>query len=277
MAGGFIDTHAHLQEADFEPDIEEVMGRAAAAGVRTVVVPGVDVASSQAAARLADRHPGLYFAAGIHPHEASTFEPGAIARLRELLRHPRVVAVGEIGLDYYRMHSSRPDQSRTFEAMLELAGETLLPVIVHQRDAPLDVHRALHSWSMRHGGAYGGRPMGVLHYFSGTPQEARAYVELGFLISVHTSVTHPKAYQLRQVVSELALDCLVMETDSPYGAPQSVRGKRNEPAFVTDVAAKIAEVQGVTVAEVARVTSLNASRLFPPLAATLTDVIGASA
>jgi TatD DNase family protein len=258
----FIDTHAHIQEPEFKDDVDAVVRRAQDAGVAAIVVPGVDVETSENAAWLADRHPGLYFAAGIHPHEASRFDAGALRQIRGLLDHPRAVAVGEIGLDYYRMHSPRADQLSTFQAMLDLASERLLPVIVHCRDAEGDVLPALKSWSLRNHGAYGDRPLGVMHYFSGSPEEARIYVDLGFLISVHTSVTHPKAFKLRQVAEELPLDSLVIETDSPYGAPQTKRGKRNEPAFVVESAAKIAELRGLPLNAVASATTANAARLF---------------
>jgi TatD DNase family protein len=200
-----------------------------------------------------------------------------VPAVRKLLAEPKAVAVGEIGLDYYRMHSPRAEQLSVFERMLDLARETTLPVIVHCREAGDDVLARLRSWSLRCRTAFGGRPLGVLHYFSGTPGEARTYVELGFKISVHTSVTHPKAYLLRQVVSELRLDDLVIETDSPYGAPQQVRGKRNEPAYVVAAAKAIAEIKGVSSAEAASATAANALSLFRLNAADASELIGARA
>lgn len=276
MAAAYVDTHAHLQEREFANDVDGVIDRAAAAGVRTIVVPGVDVGTSESASWIADRHPGAFFAAGFHPHEASGFDSHGMNELRRLLRHPKAVAVGEIGLDFYRMHSPRFAQLEAFEAMLDLARDALLPVIVHCREAEEDVSRMLRSWSLRNRSSFDGRPLGVMHYFSGTAAQARAYVDLGFLLSVHTSVTHPKAHLLRQVVSKLPLESMVIETDSPYGAPQSVRGKRNEPAYVVEVAAKIAEVKGLPSEAVAAATSANAARLFRlPLASS--TLIGAPA
>ncbi len=275
MAPPFVDTHAHLQEPEFADDAAGVIERARRAGVEAIIVPGVDAATSEAASWLADRHADVYFAAGFHPHEASKLNPRALVAVRKLLSHPRAVAVGEIGLDYYRMHSPRAAQLSAFETMLDLAQEAALPAIVHCREAADDVSRILRSWALRHRPAYQDRPLGVLHYFSGTPDEARSYVESGFLISIHTSVTHSKAFLLRQVVGELPLEALVIETDAPYGAPQSQRGKRNEPAFVTEGAAKIAEIQGLTLEEVARATSANAERLFGIHLSRKTGLIGA--
>ncbi|HXH23001.1 MAG TPA: TatD family hydrolase [Dehalococcoidia bacterium] len=262
MAPLFVDTHAHIQGPEFQADIDSVVRRAEAAGVARIIVPGVDAETSAAAALLSDRFPSLYFAAGYHPHEASRLDRAALRGIAGLLSHPKAVAVGEIGLDYYRMHSPRRDQLAAFEAMLDLALERKLPVIVHCRDAADDISVKLEEWSLRAAPVFGGRPLGVLHYFSGTPEEAARYVELGFLISVHTSVTHPRADQLRRVAAEAPLHALVIETDSPYGAPQSVRGKRNEPEFVSEAAAKIAEVRGLTLEGVAQATTANAARLF---------------
>jgi TatD DNase family protein len=277
VARVFADTHAHLQEADFTPDVDLVVERAAAAGVSSVIVPGVDAETSEAAASLADRYPTVYFAAGYHPHEASRLDAAALQRVRDLLSHPRAVAVGEIGLDYYRMHSPRREQLAAFDAMLELAHDLARPVIVHCRDAADDVAARLETWSVRSRSAFEGHPLGVMHYFLGTLEDASRYVDLGLLISIHTSVTHPKAHDLRRVAAEVPLSALVIETDSPYGAPQSVRGKRNEPAFVSESAAKIAEVRGLTVEEVARATTANAARLFRLPLAEVGAAMGASA
>jgi TatD DNase family protein len=257
----FVDTHAHIQGPEFRDDIESVIERGEAAGVTTTVVPGVDAETSETAALLADRFPTAYFAAGFHPHEASRLDAIGVSRVRALLRHPKVVALGEIGLDYYRMHSSRQEQLRAFDTMLDLARESGLPVIVHSREADDDVERMLSSWALR-ARHHVERPMGVMHYFSGDPDMARRLTELGILISIHTSVTHPKRTLLRRVAFEVPLDALVIETDSPYGAPQKVRGKRNEPAYVVEAARQIAELKFVSLEEVARITSANAARLF---------------
>jgi TatD DNase family protein len=257
-----VDTHAHIQEPDFRDDVDAVIVRAGEAGVGAIIVPGVDAETSEAAAWLADRHPAVYFAAGFHPHEAARMDSASLARVRSLLSHPKAVAVGEVGLDFYRMHSPRQAQERTLEAMLDLARETRLPVIVHTRDAAQEVERALRSWALRNRPAYEGRPLGVLHYYSGDLAQARRYLAMGFLISVHTSVTHPRATLLREVVKDLPLEALVLETDSPYGAPQAVRGARNEPAYVVEAAKRVAQLKGLRLDEVAQATSANAERLF---------------
>ncbi len=257
-----IDTHAHLQGPEFDADREAVIARAAAAGVTAIVVPAVDAATAGAAIGIAERQPGVFAAAGCHPHEASCLTPGDLAQIEALLCHPRVVAIGEIGLDFYRMHSPRDVQIAVFEQMLGLAERHALPVIVHSREAGDTVYRLLAAWSRRAAPAFEGRALGVMHYFSGTAAEAQGYVDLGFVISAHTSVTHPKAALLREAVAAIPLASLVIETDSPYGAPQAHRGRRNEPAFVAEAAAKIAAIKGISLEAVAAATSANAARLF---------------
>ncbi len=258
----YVDTHAHLQEAEFAPDVDAVIDLARAAGVTTIVVPAVDLATARSGLSLANRHEGVYTTAGYHPHEASELTPDALRELEALLSDPRVVAVGEIGLDRYRMHSPFEAQLEVLEAMLLLAETHALPVVIHCRDAWEDAARLLVPWARRVAPVYAGRPLGVMHYFTGTLEEARRYIDVGFLISIHTSVTHPKASALREVVAQLPLASLVIETDSPYGAPQAVRGKRNEPAYVAEAAKQIAELQGVVLENVAEATSANARRLF---------------
>ena len=258
----FVDSHAHLQEPEFDADREQVIQRAGEAAVVAIIVPGVDGATSEAAVALAESHPGVYAAAGYHPHEASKLTAAETRRIERLLANPRVVAVGEIGLDFYRMHSPRETQIEALEAMLELAQRQALPVIVHCRDAGAALRPLIESWSRRAAPAFAGRPLGVMHYFSGRPEEARSYAEMGFMISVHTSVTHPKAAGLREVARETPLDCLVIETDAPYGAPQAFRGRRNEPAYVIEAARAIAEVRQTSVEVVATATTANAARLF---------------
>ena len=258
----YVDTHAHLQEPEFADDVDAAVQRARDAGVTTIVAPAVDLVSARTGLALARRHEGVFTTAGYHPHEASEFTPDALRDLEGLLSDAKVVAVGEIGLDRYRMHSPFAVQLEVFAAMLALAGAHELPVVVHCRDAWEDAAGLLAPWARRVAAAFAGRPLGVMHYFTGTLDEARRYIDLGFLISVHTSVTHPKASALREVVAQLPLESLVIETDSPYGAPQSVRGKRNEPAYVVEAAQQIAELHAVVLHNVAEVTSANARRLF---------------
>ena len=257
-----IDTHAHIQESDFRDDFDDVLQRAGEAGVISVVVPGVDLETSFAAADLAHEYVGLYATAGFHPHEASRMDTHAREQIEALLVQNDVVAVGEIGLDYYRLHSPREAQVAVFEQMLALAERYTLPVSVHCRDAWQDMATILGPWAQRVASRYGGEPIGVMHYFSSSVEEARRYAELGFLISIHTSVTHPKSEALREVVAALPLESLVVETDSPYGAPQAYRGKRNEPSYVAEAAKAVAALHSVSLDAVGSHTTTNARRLF---------------
>ena len=259
---GFVDTHAHLQEPQFADDADAVIQRALAAGVAGIVVPAVDLASARKGLELALRHEAVYATAGYHPHEASELDAESLNEIEALLDEPRVVAVGEIGLDFYRMLSTREAQVAAFDAMLSLAERRAMPVVVHCRDAWEAMAGQLVPWARRVAPQFEDRPLGVLHYFSGTLEEAQRYIELGFVVSVHTSVTHPKQQPLRDAVSKLPLESLVIETDSPYGAPQSQRGKRNEPAFVVEAAKQIAVLHNVSLDYIGDVTSANARRLF---------------
>ncbi len=258
----FIDTHAHIQEPEFKDDFGDVLQRAGEAGVVSVVVPGVDLETSFAAADLAREYVGLYATAGFHPHEASDLNAHAIEQIEALLVQNDVVAVGEIGLDYYRLHSPRETQVKVFEQMLALAERYTLPVSVHCRDAWEDMASMLQPWAQRVSARYAGEPLGVMHYFSSNVDDARRYIDLGFLISIHASVTHPKSEALREVAAALPLETLVVETDSPYGAPQAYRGKRNEPSYVVEAAKAIAGLHSVSLEAVASHTTANARRLF---------------
>lgn len=257
-----VDSHAHLQEPEFDADLEAVIGRAVAAGVSHVVIPAVDLDTARAAIARSERYEGLYATAGFHPHEASRLTPAALDEVEALLAHAKVVAVGEAGLDFYRVHSPREAQVEAFEAMLRLAERHCMPIVVHCRDAWEALAPLLEPWARRVAPSFAGRPLGVLHYFSSTADEARRYVDLGFLISIHTSVTHPRAAQLRHVAAAVPLEALVIETDSPYGAPQAHRGRRNEPAYVIESAKQVAAVRGVSLEAVAAATTANARRLF---------------
>jgi TatD DNase family protein len=261
-ASRFIDTHAHIQGDEFIGDLDAVIERAHEAGVVQMVLPAVDLVTAEAGLALARRYEGLYTTAGFHPHEASLLTPEALAATEALLSDQRVVAVGEIGLDYYRMHSSVEEQEAALSAQLELAAKHVLPVIIHCRDAWDAAEPLLGGWAKRVASAFAGRPLGVLHYYTHDVETAQRYVERGFLISIHTSVTHPKASQLREVAAVLPLGSLVIETDSPFGAPQVRRGKRNEPSYVVEAARQIAETRGISIADVAIATSTNARRLF---------------
>lgn len=262
-----VDTHSHIHDPDFgrgPADAGAAVARAQAAGVTLIVTLGVDRADSEAAVALAGRYRGAVLAAaGVHPHAAKDAGDDDLDALEALAHDPRVALIGEIGLDFYRNLSPRDDQVRVMRRQLDTARRVAKPIAVHAREAHDEVLPMLTAWSRAMGGRPpGGRPLGVMHYFSADADHARRYVELGFVISVHTSVTHPKATQLAAVVRDTPLEHLVLETDSPYGAPQRYRGTRNEPAYVAEAAVRVAEIKGISIEEVAETTTRNAERLL---------------
>jgi TatD DNase family protein len=258
-----IDTHSHIHDAEFDDDRDAVIERARTAGVEMILTLGVDLTNSRLALALAERHAGVLAAAGVHPHDAGAATDAALDELEEIARHPRVAAVGEIGLDFYRNLSPRDRQIDVLHRQLETARRVGKPIVVHAREAHEEMLPLLTVWSSEMGGRLpDGRPLGIMHYFSADEEQARRYIKLGFLISIHTSVTHPKAAQLAGVARAVPLEHLVIETDSPYGAPQAYRGKRNEPAYVAEAAARIAELKGVPVDQIAEATTRNAERLL---------------
>ena len=250
-----VDTHAHLDAKPFAGNIEAILARAAAAGVGHILTVGCDLESSRASVALAETHPGIYAAVGIHPHDAVTVTEPALAELRSLAAHPKVVAIGETGLDFYRDRSPRDDQRRAFRAQIALARDCGKPLIVHDRDAHDEIMAILRDSGAAEAG-------GVLHCFSGDLAMAKACLELGFYLSIAGPVTYPKNEALREVVRSVSIDRLLVETDCPYLAPQKVRGKTNEPAYVEETARAIAAIKGLTLDDVARVTTLNAFTLF---------------
>jgi len=250
-----IDTHAHLEMREFDDDREDVIKRAQEAGVEYIVTIGTTVESSRDAVLLADKYDFIYAAIGIHPHEVKDILHPAYEILRHLAKHKKVVAYGEIGLDYYYEHSLRTDQKRKFRDMLREARELDLPIIVHDRDAHEDTLQILsEEWSPDLGG--------VMHCFSGDLEMAKKMIEMGFSLSIAGPVTFPKAEALREVVRQIPIEHLLIETDSPYLSPQPMRGKRNEPAYVRHTAEAIARIKGLSFDDVARITSYNAMQLF---------------
>jgi TatD DNase family protein len=233
-------------------------------GVRSAVNPAVDLPSSRTAVALARQHRSIYAAVGIHPHDAKTLDAAGLEELKTLAHLPKVVAIGEIGLDYYRDLSPRDVQRRAFQAQLELAAELGLPVVVHDRDAHADVLAMLSGWSLS---LHASRStlddrLGVLHSFSGDVALAKQAVALGFYIGISGPVTYKNADQMREVARAVPIRQLLIETDAPYLTPQPYRGKRNEPANVLFVAQTVADARGLTLEEVAAQTSANAAALF---------------
>ncbi|MDA8125557.1 MAG: TatD family hydrolase [Deltaproteobacteria bacterium] len=249
-----IDTHAHLEMAEFDNDREAVLARAWEAGLAAIVTVGTTLPDCERAVALAERHAPVYGAVGIHPHEVKEIAAGTYERLRQLARRPKVVALGEIGLDFFYDHSPREIQLRCFGEQMALAAELKLPVIIHDREA--------HSETLAVMKAYAGRVRGVLHCFSGDWAMAKECLALGYDLSIAGPVTYKKSLQLQEVARRMPLERMVVETDCPFLSPQSHRGKRNEPAYVVETATFIAGLRGIPAAEVQRQTADNARRLF---------------
>lgn len=251
-----IDSHAHIYGPEFQDDFDDMLVRARTAGVSKIVVPGADLASSRDAVALAGSHPHLFAAVGIHPHDASTATSSCLEEIRNLaISNDCVVAIGEVGLDFYRDRSPRPLQEELFRKFIAMARELSLPLIIHDRDAH---DRVLHILKEEKAHEVGG----VLHCFSGDVAMARACIEMGFVISIPGTVTFPSNKVLHEVVRHIRVEHMLIETDAPYLSPVPHRGKRNEPAHVLYTAQKIAELKGLSLEDVGRITSLNACRLF---------------
>jgi TatD DNase family protein len=259
-----VDSHAHLDFAEFDGELNSVLQRAGDAGVTCVVTVGFDLDSSRKAVALARDHAKVRACVGVHPHEAAAVGGRVLEDLRELVEDSEVVAIGEIGLDYYRDRAPRDVQRRVFRDQLHLAAEVGRPVVVHDRDAHGDVMAILRDWAETVSTGKGSvhHPLGVVHCFSGDQAMADELFQLGFYVSVAGPVTYSNASRLQEVVRHLPLDRLLVETDCPFLAPHPHRGKRNEPAHVRLVAAKIAEVKDTPLEEVARVTTDNAQAVF---------------
>jgi TatD DNase family protein len=258
-----FDTHSHLQDPAFQSELDGVLERAAAAGVRGIAVLGYDMPSSHEALALATRYPLLAPAVGIHPHDAKDVTSAVLAELESLAARPEVVAVGEIGLDFYRDNSPRDVQRRILDDQLALAARLGKPVAIHSRGAEDEIYGHLCAYA-RSALALrsAARPVGVMHCFGGTLEQAERYVALGFLVSIACTITYPKNDEGRCIAATLPLDTLVIETDSPYLPPQGLRGQRNEPAHVLAAAQAVAAARGLPLDVVARATTANAARLF---------------
>ncbi|MEP7342793.1 MAG: TatD family hydrolase [Acidobacteriota bacterium] len=258
----FIDSHAHLDTPNYDADRAEVIARARAAGVEIMLeIAGSDVGkgSLEPGLKLAEEHEFIYAAIGLHPHEASLYDPQLEQTLLACSRHPKVIGWGEIGLDYYYDHSPRDVQQRAFRRQLELAIDRRLPVIIHTRDAEDDTIAILREAWADAGGADVG---GIIHCFTGTQALADAAIEMGFHISFSGVLTFKTAEELRNVARGVPMERLLIETDCPFLAPIPYRGKRNEPAFVVETARKLSELKATSLEEIARVTSDNFRRLF---------------
>jgi len=250
-----IDTHAHLEMPQFDGDRDEVIKRTVESGISLIIDVGSDLSGSRTALELARRYDFIYASAGIHPHEVKGVTIETYKEVRKLLSDPKVVAVGEIGLDYYKDYSPRDIQQREFINQIRIAKEFKKPVIVHSRDAREDTLKILKDEKVSEIG-------GIMHCFSGDEEMARMCMDMGFYISFAGPVTYPNADKLRKVVKSIPTNRLLTETDCPYLAPQQMRGKRNEPAYVRYVAEKIAEVKGLSLEDIERIIELNVYNLF---------------
>lgn len=250
-----IDTHAHLDFPEFGPDLGFFLDRAIEKGVGEIVTIGIDLASSRKAAELAETHSQIYAAVGIHPHDSFDLDDGILNELRALTLRPRVVACGEMGLDYYRNYRPGDIQRRCFEQQLELACEVRLPAVFHVRDAHDAFFRIVERFAHRLEG-------GILHCFSGDWEVAQRCLDMGFYLSVPGTVTYPKSNVQQEVVRRAPFDRLLVETDAPYLAPVPFRGKTNEPSYVVYTAAKVAELRGCSLHEAAAQTTRNAREAF---------------
>ncbi len=254
---GLIDTHAHLTFPEFEKDRAEVIARALEGGLEYIITIGAgeDIEGSFKAVSLAEKEARIYATAGVHPHDVEKMDGSWLEKVKKLSEHEKVVAIGEIGLDFYRNKAPRDAQTRWFREQLKIARDADLPVIIHSREANDEAMRILNEDGAPERG-------GLFHCFSGNAELARKVVATGFLISIPGVVTFKNSLEMQEVVAEIPLDKMVVETDCPFLAPEPHRGKRNEPLFVKHVAEKIAEIKGLSVEDVARSTTLNAKRLF---------------
>ena len=252
-----FDSHAHVDGPEFDADRDEVLARARAAGVKRMVVIGAvgDPSSAERSVALAEKDPNVWATVATHPHDAEKMTPDWWATHERLARHPRVVAIGETGLDYYYDHSPHEVQQAAFRRFLELAHAVNKPVVCHIRDAHDDARAILKEGRAVELGC-------VIHCFTGTPDDAKAYAEMGCYVSFSGIVTYKTAQPLRDALPLVPRDRLMIETDCPYLAPVPKRGKRNEPAFVAHTAELIAQVLGMPYEELARITTENTCRVY---------------
>lgn len=249
-----FDTHAHYDDPAFEPDRDEVIRALAEAGVGLALVPGCELATSKEAVALADQYPNLYAAIGCHPQDADKFRDSDLDEYRELAKHPKTVALGEIGLDYYwEQNPPREVQKDVFRKLMALARELDLPVIIHNRDAHQDCQEIVKEFP---------DVKGVFHCFSGSPEYMRILLKMGWYVGFDGPITFKNAKRNVECVREAPLDRIVIETDSPYMSPEPFRGTRNDSRKLKYIAAKLAEIKGVSEEEAAEATTENAKKLF---------------
>lgn len=250
---GLIDSHAHLNDSAFAPDIVEVIARAREAGVQSIINVGYDLNSSKRAVELAEEYGGFWAVVGVHPHDARTWTLEIDAWLRQMAGHKRVLAIGEIGLDYYYDHSPREEQRQVFTEQMALAREVGLPVVIHSREAAKDTLDIVGEFPEN---------SCLLHCYSGSLEMAKVYEKLDCYFSFGGPITFQNAHKLREVVVGIPIERILLETDCPYLTPHPHRGKRNEPAYLGLVAEKLAEIHSLPIEEIVRITAQNTRKFF---------------
>jgi len=261
MSLSIVDTHAHLDSSAFDRDRDEVIARARDAGVNTIITVGVGLDSSKDAIALAERHAGVFAAAGFHPHGAAAVKKTDIADLGEIAGHRGVVAIGEAGLDFYRNLSPREAQLQALKWQLDLAVELNLPAILHCRQAEKEMLNLLRDWTERYKGRHR-QHRGVIHCFMGDIHAAQQYLDMGFYLSLGAYIGYPASASAHDVIRGIPQDRLLVETDCPFLSPQSHRGKRNEPAYLPLTVELLARIREVSPEGIARETTRNAQHLF---------------
>lgn len=250
-----VDSHAHLDMEDLKEQLPAVLKRAKDNGICAIVSVGIDYESSYEALKIARKNPMVYATIGVHPHNAKDIKKDDLLKIKALANDKKVVAYGEIGLDFFKNFSPKDVQLKVFEEQLDIAEELRLPIVIHERNAQKEVYSILRSRDKKEN-------RGVIHCFSGDVDIAKKFIELGFLISIPGIVTFKKADTLRQVVKHISLDSILLETDAPFLAPEPFRGKINEPSYILWTARAVANLRGIPLEEVAHITTENAKRIF---------------
>jgi TatD DNase family protein len=251
----FIDTHAHLFYPNFENDVDEVINRAKNEGIDYIIVPATDIKTAHQTIELCDKYDFIYGAVGVHPHDTKDWNPALLKEIKELSKHKKVIAIGEIGLDYYYDFSPKEKQIEAFKSQIELAIELNLPIIVHNRESDTDMLKIIQEYC-------GSGLKAQFHCFNASLKDANEYIRMGHFISFTGNITFKKADELRDILSKISLEHIMLETDSPFMTPVPHRGKRNEPSYVKLIAEKIAEVHNLSSEDIARFTSYNVFKMF---------------
>lgn len=251
----FIDTHSHLFSSDFVNDLDEVINRAKENNIDHIIVPATDISTARLALQLADKYDIIYAAVGVHPHDTKDWDNSWLDEIENLTKHSKVIAIGEIGLDFYYDFSPKEKQIEAFKAQLDLAVKLHLPVIIHNRNSDEDMMKIISSYC-------GNNLRAQFHCFNSSLEDALEYIKMNHIISFTGNITFKKSDELRKILAGISLNNILLETDSPYMTPEPYRGKRNEPANVRFVAQKIAELHNTNIEDVAKITSFNAFKFF---------------